>query len=160
MIDDNEHNKDGTDINGEFFDIEETDVHPIAQMFGIRDTQLSDIKPSFNDMVPVKPDQYDEKDLELDREFSELSKVARKSFEEQKTLAMTVEPKYRAELLNAANTLLNTALSSIKEKRELKKHKDKLTKPVVNVNHANIMIGNRNEVLRERKKQLKDVDPD
>ncbi len=154
--DDNEK----VNINGEDFFIEETDLHPIAQMFGISDSQLSNIKPTFNDIVPVKPEQYDEKDLELDREFSDISKIARKSFEEQKTLAMTVEPRYRADLLNAANTLLNTALSSVKEKRELKKHKDKLTKPVVNVNHANIIVGNRNEVLRERKKQLKDVDPE
>lgn len=157
---DKENDNEKVNINGEDFFIEETDLHPIAQMFGIGDSQLSNVKPTFNDTVPVKPEQYDEKDLELDRELSDLTKVARKSFEEQKTLAMTVEPRYRADLLNAANTLLNTALASVKEKRELKKHKDKLTKPVVNVNHANIIVGNRNEILRERKKQLKDVDPE
>lgn len=160
MIDSNDDNEKRVNINGDDFNIEETDIHPIAHMFGIHDSQLSNAKPTFNDIVPVRPEQYDDKDVELDREFSELTKVAKKSFEEQKTIAMTVEPKYRAELLNAANTLLNTALSSVKEKRELKKHKDKLTKPNININHANIMVANRNEVLRERKKQLKDVDPD
>lgn len=95
---------------------------------------------------------YDEKDNDLDRELSEITMLAKRTFDQQQKVAMTVEPKFRAELLGVANNMLTTALMAISKKVDMKKHKDKLVKPKLTIGNSettNIIVADRNEILKQ-----------
>mgnify|MGYP006338186639 FL=1 len=64
-----------------------------------------------------------------------------------------VEGKYKARMAEVSATMLNVALSAVREKRQLKEHKDKLSNAPrapggsKTINH-NLIVADRNELLR------------
>lgn len=143
-------------IDNENFFIEnftETSVNPLDNFFNantIDETQHINIPEA-------EATAYDDKDNDLDRELSEITLIAKRTFEHQQKIALTVEPKFRAELLGVANNMLSTALMAISKKVDMKKNKDKLVRPkglsIGNSENTNIIIADRNELLKRRKEQ-------
>ncbi len=150
-------------IDGEEFTIEESDYndprHPIAAMFDIEDVRESTTPIAVIDdnQELVVAAQYDDKDVDIDQELNHIKNIALATFEEQKQLSSQVEPKFKADILASANGLLTTALQAIKEKADMKKAKDKLTKnpglKIGNSEVTNVIVADRNELLRQRKNQ-------
>lgn len=149
-------------IDGQEFELEDVDadnsVHPLDALF--------DIAPSVidypeEDVTQVIDASYDDKDVDLDAELSSIAKIAKDTFFEQKVHISQVEPKYRGEMLNATTNLLNTALQAIKEKAELKKHKDKIVSrqgklTIANSENTNIIVADRNTLLEQMRKEKKE----
>ena len=83
--------------------------------------------------------------------------------EEQKKTAMRVEPKFRAELLGVANNLLAITLQAISKKADIKAKKDanlarskRQTLQIGNSENTNIIVADRNELLKARKVKKED----
>lgn len=140
---------DGDDFSPDF------NKHPLDEFFDVDSTltEFDDEPEEFDSPVSVL---YDDKDNDLDSELSELSKLAKHTFEQQQRIALTVEPKYRGELLAVANNMLNTALAAVSKKVDMKKHKDTIHSrgkgvTIGNSENTNIIIADRNELLKMRK---------
>lgn len=149
-------------IDGEEFFIEESDYndprHPIAAAFDIEDVRESNLPSIVTDEPSVAATQYDDKDIDIDQELNNIKNLALATFEEQKLLSSQLEPKFKADMLASANMMLTTALQAVKEKAELKKAKDKLTSKgqslkIGNSEVTNVIVADRNELLRQRKNQ-------
>ena len=87
---------------------------PLDDFFNVNNVQ--EVVENAN--ATVESPIYDEKDLDLDRELSEIAAIAKKTFDAQQRIALSVEPKFRGELLGVANNMLTTALQAIKEKAD------------------------------------------
>ena len=127
---------------------------PLDDFFNVNNVQ--EVVENAN--ATVESPIYDEKDLDLDRELSEIAAIAKKTIDAQQRIALSVEPKFRGELLGVANNMLTTALQAIKEKADIKKHKDKLSVgkgglQIGNSEVTNIIVADRNELLKNRKKE-------
>lgn len=107
----------------------------------------------------LKPNEYDEKDGEIDEQFQEVYNKALAAFEFQMERADStdIDPKYVARMHEVAAGYLGTALAAAKEKASLKSGKDKImaiskkaaaitTNNTVIMTHADAIAA-----LRERK---------
>lgn len=142
------------------FDDEFLDKHPLDTFFN---SNTITFQSDEDDEQPVACELYDDKDNSLDKELSELAKLAQKTFEEQKKTAMRVEPKFRAELLGVANNLLAITLQAISKKADIKAKKDanlvrskRQTLQIGNSENTNIIVADRNELLKARKVKKED----
>ena len=66
------------------------------------------------------------KDDEIEGQFQEVYEKAMDAFDEQSTEAELVDGKYKARNAEVAAQYLNTALHAVKEKSNVKQHKDKM----------------------------------
>lgn len=75
----------------------------------------------------IRPEDYDDKDGEIDEQFQEVYDKAMSAFEYQMERADStdVEPKYVARMHEVAAGYLNAALAAAKEKAAIKSNKDK-----------------------------------
>lgn len=146
-------------IDGEEFFLEESDYnderHPLAAVFDIEDVRESNAVVEVT-TTSLPAEQYDEKDIDIDGELTHIKNLALTTFEEQKALSSQLEPKFKADVLASANTLLATALQAVKEKADLKKSKDKIlakgqSLKIGNSEVTNVIVADRNELLRQRK---------
>lgn len=102
--------------------------------------------------VPVKHDEYDEKDDEIEAKLEEVYTTAVGGANTILDEIELVEGRHKARMAEVSATLLNVALGAVREKRQLKEHKDKLnTNPksagARTVNN-NILVADRNDILR------------
>ncbi len=148
-------------FNDDFDDFNEDHFnnHPLDDFFNAKQIIINEEDICEN----VKSDLYDEKDDSIDNELTNLAILAQKTFQEQKKIAMRVEPKFRADLLNAANTLLALSLQAISKKADMKSKKDAViarskrqTLQIGNSENTNIILADRNELLKARKVKKED----
>lgn len=93
----------------------------------------------------VRPDEYDDKDSEIDEQFQEVYDKALSAFEYQMERADStdVEPKYVARMHEVAAGYLATALAAANAKANIKNNKDKMVtslKKAASVTTNNTMI--------------------
>lgn len=132
---------------------EKTIDHPLEKVFDIeRGTTIVEREESLP-LQLIQHEEYDNKDKELEDQLEEIRSAAMDAFDAQNDVVDTVEGKYVARNAEVAVQFLNTALMAVKEKSNIKIHKDKLVldkinagKPSTQNNTVNIF--DRNELLR------------
>jgi len=77
--------------------------------------------------VPVTAPEYDAKDDEIEGKIEEIYAFAMAKVAGIADQIDLVEGKYRARLGEVTANMLNIALGAVREKRELKQHKDKIS---------------------------------
>ena len=108
-----------------------------------------------NEHLPlnVNADLYDDKDQLLEDELEEIKSLALKVYKQEIDNLNYTEPKYKGRRLEAISKYLDIALSAVKEKKDLKTHKDKIVvsreqKKQSNNTYNAIFVGNRNDLLK------------
>jgi len=101
---------------------------------------------------PVEHVRYDEKDGEIETKIEEIYTAAMANVTTMSDQLERVEGKYKARMGEVSATMLSVALGAVREKRELKQHKDKLSASQVaaakTVTNNNLIVADRNEILR------------
>jgi triphosphoribosyl-dephospho-CoA synthetase len=100
--------------------------HPLEQFLGIEPNTTEVVHLEQKTEELVEQADYDHKDNEIESDLQEIADEAMSGFKNLQETVEEIDPKYAARTLEVANQLLNTALNAIKEKSDLKKHKDKL----------------------------------
>ena len=128
--------------------------HPMEDILGIESgTTITE----FTEVIPgdvVECPLYDNKDDEIEEKLEEIYSLALSTVTSVSDEIERVEGRYKAGLAENVTQSLNVALSAVREKRMLKEHKDKLTlssaklKNQSNVTNNNLIIANRNEILK------------
>ena len=108
----------------------------------------------YNEVLPaeiVPSPVYDTKDDEIEEKLEEIYTVAMGNVEVIADEMERVEGKYKARIGEVTATMLNVALGAVREKAQLKMHKDKLPKNggggAQTVNN-NLVVADRNEIIR------------
>ena len=128
-------------------------AHPLEEAFDIEEgTTLVEYTEVIPDELVAVP-SYDAKDDEIETKLEEVYASAMSTVATVADALETVESKHKARIGEVTAAMLNVALGAIREKRELKKHKDVHVgrssagdKPHT-VNN-NLIITDRNEILR------------
>ena len=98
-------------------------------------------------------EEYDEKDNEIERKYNEIYDTAMEVFEEQVISSKQMEGRFRARNMEIAVQFLNAALNAAKEQANVKMNKDKLKVKregnKTNITNNNLVIADRNEVLKK-----------
>jgi hypothetical protein len=103
--------------------------HPLEQVFDLEanSTQRSLVTPTPVETLPsVVTAQYDEKDSSIDTELAAVHSEAMAVANEMKSQMAFADPRGLPRMGEVAIQALNTALDAIKQKADIKKHKDKL----------------------------------
>lgn len=134
--------------------------HPLEDAFDIEPgTTITEYKEVLPAPIVEHP-TYDDKDSEIEGKLEEIYTIALTNVETISDEMERVEGKYKARIGEVTATMLNVALSAVREKRELKQHKDKMTADTMaagtphTVNN-NLVVADRNEImkmLRDKKK--------
>lgn len=132
---------------------QELSSHPMEDILdidaGTTMTEYKEVLPA----VPVAAPSYDDKDNEIEVKLEEIYAIAISNVETIADEMERVEGKYKARIGEVTATMLNVALGAVREKRELKQHKDKNTIDAASsgsphtVNN-NLVVADRNEILR------------
>ena len=129
--------------------------HPLEDVFDITPgtTELPVVAKTDN-TDDIKPTEtYDEKDDEIEKKLQSIADAAIDAYDAQVMIVEELEdPKFAARNMEVANQLLTTALAAVKERAEIKKHKDKLvatTKKGPSTLNQNLIVGSRNEILKK-----------
>ena len=129
-------------------------THPLEEIFNIEDNTTV-VTREHREMEMVEPEEYDNKDTEIEEQFQEVYDAAMGASEGQCDETELVEGKYKARNAEIAVQFLNTALAAAREKRSLKEHKDKSAiaigkmKNAKTVTNNTLVVADRNELLRE-----------
>ncbi len=122
-------------------------LHPLEQVFDIEEnTTVVPYTERKTDLVAHEP--YDKKDDELEEQLQELYDIALDAFEMQQEESEVIDPKYKARNAEVAVQYLKTALEAVREKRQLKEHKDKIvTKQTTGGTVNNNVVVSHNDLL-------------
>ena len=127
--------------------------HPMERVLDLEPcttlTEYSEVVPD----TPVEHIAYDEKDNEIETKIEEVYTLAMESANSLADEIEMVEGKYKARMGEVSATMLNVALSAVREKRQLKEHKDKVSgsprgAPGGKTVNNNLIVADRNELLR------------
>lgn len=128
--------------------------HPMEDVLDLEPcTTLTEYTETIPD-VPVEHIAYDDKDQEIEFKLEEVYTAAMGSSNVLSDEIEMVEGKYKARMAEVSATMLNVALSAVREKRQLKEHKDKLSNAprapggAKGVTNQNVIIADRNDILR------------
>lgn len=126
--------------------------HPLEEILEIESgttlVEYTEVIPS-----PVTPaPSYDNKDMEIETQLEEIYSLAMGQVTSIGDQIELVEGKYKARIGEVTANMLNVALGAVREKRELKRHKDDLTADQQSggprtVNN-NLVVTDRNEILK------------
>lgn len=128
--------------------------HPLEAMF---DIEPGTTMVEYREVLPEKPVEmpnYDQKDDEIEIKLEEIYGVAMGQVALVADEMERVEGKYKARIGEVTATMLNVALGAVREKRQMKEHKDKLspTRNTIGDNNTitnnNVVVADRNELLR------------
>ena len=132
---------------------EKTIEHPLEELF--------DIEPNSNiveyqEFVPaavVEMPNYDTKDKEIEAKLEEIYTLAIGNVGAIADEMDRVEGKYKARIGEVTATMLNVALGAVKQKADLKAHKDKMSVDQVKAGtpstvNNNLVVADRNEILK------------
>jgi hypothetical protein len=129
--------------------------HPMEMLFGIESgTTITE----YHEILPepmIESPMYDEKDNEIEDQLEEIYNLALGAASTVSDEIERVEGRYKASLAESATQSLNIALGSVREKRMMKEHKDKLQIaaskskiPGSTTTNNNLIVANRNEILK------------
>lgn len=133
---------------------EKTIEHPMEQVL---DLEPGTTLVEYKEVIPEEPVEhvrYDDKDGEIEVKLEEIYTVAMTNVATISDEMERVEGKYKARVGEVSATMLNVALGAVREKRELKQHKDKLSVSQATaaagktVTNNNLVVADRNEILR------------
>lgn len=120
--------------------------HPLEEVFDIEEnTTIVPYKEVKTDLVPYEP--FDVKDEELESQLQDLYDMAIEAFENQQSESDTMEARFKARNAEVAAQYLKTALEAVREKRELKQHKDRIINKKGPGTVNNIIL-DRNEIIK------------
>lgn len=123
--------------------------HPLEEFFNIemKTTESTGIE-LHSEVGEITDDSYDSIDKEIHNQSEDILRNALTFADVALSQIPTVEGKNKAEIFNSSAAFLNVALNALKEKRELKKHKDKVSKQDTPKNQTNIVYaGNHSDLL-------------
>jgi len=125
--------------------------HPLEDVFDIEEgTTLVTRTEQTTELVVA--DEYDGKDIEIEDQLQVIVDLALASYEDLSVEFETTEGKYKARIGEVANQTLTTALNAVKEKANMKLHKDKLEvskgKSGAKTINNNLIVADRNEILK------------
>jgi len=140
-------------------DDKKTIKNPLEDIFDIEENTTMRVNSGSTEISTelVEPDDYDDKDKELENQLENIYQKAMEGYEAQQDVLDVVEGKFAARNAEVAVTFLHAALSSVSQKTKLKEHKDKIkvkenTSAVPKVVNQNLFV-NRNDLLKELLKQ-------
>ena len=130
---------------------EKTIEHPMEDILDITPgTTVVEYKEAIPAVVVQAP-SYDEKDNEIEDKLEEIYTVAMGNVSIIADEMDRVEGKYKARVGEVTATMLNVALGAVREKAQLKMHKDKQPIPGSVGSHTvnnNLVVADRNEIIR------------
>ncbi len=139
----------------QFITKEKTIEHPLENLFDI--TPNSTIV-EYQEAVPepiVEQINYDSKDDDIEGRLEEIYAVAMGQATLLSDECEMVEGKFKARIAETGAAMLNIALGSVRERRMMKEHKDKLTphRNIGTVNNNTLVVNDnvladRNEILK------------
>lgn len=103
--------------------------HPLENVFDLDSGTTLATQPSVQlPIVPVAPAaNYDDKDKSIEEQLQEVQHQAMELAAAMKLNIEYAEPRSQARLGEVSIQALNTALDAIKQKADIKKHKDKIS---------------------------------
>ena len=104
------------------------------------------------ELTPPTGAIYDQRDLSIDGQLDEIQQRALHLANAVQQGIEYAEPKYLPRLGEVAIIALNAALDAVKQKADIKKHKDKLSGSSVTAIHTttnNTLVVSRSELLRQ-----------
>lgn len=128
-------------------------THPLEEAFGIEaGTTVSE----YYEAVPDKPvdlPDYDVKDIEIENKLETIYTVAMSQVQLVADETERVEGRFKARMGEVTATMLNVALQAVRQKTELKVHKDKMASSSRadgprTVNNNLVVTADRNELLK------------
>lgn len=130
--------------------------HPLEE---ILDIEAGTTLVEYKEVLPaetVKMANYDGKDNEIEGQLEEIYSVAMTQVTNISDEMDRVEGRHKARIGEVTATMLNVALSAVREKANMKMHKDKLSpatgSTTVNsggtVTNNNLIVADRNEIMR------------
>ena len=127
--------------------------HPLESIF---DIEPMTTPVEYNAIVPdevIPTVGYDDKDNEIEGKLEEIYARAMGQVGVISDEIERVEGKYKARMSEVSATMLNVALSAVREKSQLKQHKDKLgvtakAAGTPNTLNQTMIVADRNEILR------------
>lgn len=127
--------------------------HPLDNVFDIvPNSTIVEYKEVVPAEVVVMPN-YDEKDTEIEGMLQDVYDTAMSTTVDMNDAMERVEGKYKARIGEVSATMLSVALGAIREKSQLKMHKDKIQVATARAGtphtiNNNLVITDRNEILR------------
>lgn len=127
--------------------------HPLEDALGIEPCSTIVEYREFIPAVIVELPNYDEKDNEIETRLEEIYTLAIGNVSVIADEMDRVEGKYKARIGEVTATMLNVALGAVKQKADLKAHKDKMAIETKSAGtphtlNQNLVIANRNDILR------------
>lgn len=126
-------------------------AHPMEKVLDIEeDTTVLESQEVIHTET-VQAIQYDDKDMEIEKQLQEVYDTAMTQFEIQSGITELVEGKYAARNAEVAAQFLNTALNAVNTKATVKAGKDKLktfASKDGTVTNNNLVVTDRNELLK------------
>lgn len=127
--------------------------HPLEDALGIEPCSTI---VEYQEFIPadiVEMPNYDEKDKEIEFKLEEIYTLAIGNVSAISDEMDRVEGKYKARIGEVTATMLNVALGAVKQKADLKAHKDKISveKASAKTPHTlnqNLVVADRNDILR------------
>lgn len=127
--------------------------HPLEDALGIEPCSTI---VEYQEFIPadiVEMPNYDEKDKEIEVKLEEIYTLAIGNVSAISDEMDRVEGKYKARIGEVTATMLNVALGAVKQKADLKAHKDKISveKASAKTPHTlnqNLVVADRNDILR------------
>lgn len=139
--------------------------HPMEEFLGIENNSTMMTHTEREDDHHVVHVAYDDKDMEIEDELSEIKKEALNAFDALRDEMDRVgDPRQKARLGEVSNQILATALSAIQHKMKIKQEKDKLakkqSKPGSNKIVNNNVFMDRNTMLEQLRNGAVIIDGD
>ena len=127
--------------------------HPLEDALGIEPCSTVVEYQEFIPAEIVEMPNYDEKDKEIEGKLEEIYTLAIGNVSAISDEMDRVEGKYKARIGEVTATMLNVALGAVKQKADLKAHKDKMTVDSKSAGtphtlNQNLVVADRNEILR------------
>lgn len=124
--------------------------HPLEKVFDLPECTTIVSTEYISKEEVVSTDEYDDKDIEIESQIQDVYELAIEAYHNQVGIINNIEPQFSSRNAEVANQFLGTALDAIREKRQIKQHKDKIKqqKTISNNTVNNNLIIDRNEMLR------------
>jgi len=127
--------------------------HPLEEVF---DIETGTTVVEYNEVVPmelIQPPTYDDKDVEIENQLEEVYSVAMSQVTAIADEIDRVEGRHKARMGEVTATMLNVALSAVREKNVMKMAKDRnkvgmASAGTPNTVNNNLVVADRNELLR------------
>jgi Zn-dependent M32 family carboxypeptidase len=136
--------------------------HPLEEFLDIERNSTQVIVNSRELDDSVIPIEYDEKDVELENEISEIQKEALGTYDALREQMDTItDSRQKARLAEVGNQLLGTALAAAEKKLKMKQEKEKNNKTSKSTNKVvnnTLIVGDRNDILKQVRNGLIDIE--